>query len=217
MELSLKRGRRFARMTGVGVLLTAGILTTAGSAAAKPPPPPPQPTCGETVTTNVTLNTNLKCPENGLIVGANGITINLRGHTITGTGPSSGQYTGIDIDKQTGVTIKNGTVTGFYIGIGDFFEAGPLVASASPATSGTLPAPGVILPAPGVATPGLQAGPAIGAPAISPAHRPGGGGGGQGITIQGVTADLNQDAGILLETDPGTTIEGCTADEEFIG
>lgn len=86
MGRSFRCGRGLARMTGVGAALTAALLTTAGSAAAKTPPPL---TCASVLTTSVTLRANLTCPENGLVVGANGITVNLAGHTIAGTGSAS--------------------------------------------------------------------------------------------------------------------------------
>ncbi|MDH4358934.1 MAG: right-handed parallel beta-helix repeat-containing protein [Candidatus Berkelbacteria bacterium] len=42
--------------------------------------------CGDTVTSNYTLSSDLNCPAtNGLIIGASGITINGNGHSIIGT------------------------------------------------------------------------------------------------------------------------------------
>ena len=115
----------------------------------------------------------------------------------------------MNIEEHVGVTIKNGTVKGFNVGIGDFFGIAPAVASAgaSQAATGTLPAPGIT-------SPGIPASPgALGLPAISPASHPGAGGS-QGNEIRGVTADLNQFAGIWLETVSSTTIEDCTANED---
>jgi len=64
-----------------------------------------------TVTANVTLTRNLTCTGPGLIIGANNITINLGGHTITGTGP--GTTIGIHAEGRTNLRIHNGTITGF--------------------------------------------------------------------------------------------------------
>ena len=48
-------------------------------------------TCGATITSDVRLDTDLiNCPGNGLVIGASGITIDLRGHTIDGTGDGFG-------------------------------------------------------------------------------------------------------------------------------
>lgn len=75
--------------------------------------------CGSDVTSNLTLVADLNCSlggTNGLEVDANGITINLNGHSIIGAGGADG-YTGIDMNSRSDVTIKNGTITNFEIGI----------------------------------------------------------------------------------------------------
>jgi parallel beta-helix repeat protein len=72
--------------------------------------------CGETVTTSFQLTGNLDCPQQaGFVVGANGIDVNLAGHTMNGEiAVGAGGPDGID---NTGgyddVTIRNGTITGF--------------------------------------------------------------------------------------------------------
>jgi hypothetical protein len=102
--------RRLAsvRVAVVAVLLAAVFVPVGASAA------PRSLKCGETVTESVTLTANLtNCHGDGLIAGARGITINLGGHTISGTGSGSG-VVGIGLET---VTIENGTVTGFEYGI----------------------------------------------------------------------------------------------------
>ena len=69
--------------------------------------------CGTTVLANLRLDQDLTCPGNGLIVGADGIRINLNGHTITG--PGSG--VGINVAGRTGVVIVGGTVRNFLAGV----------------------------------------------------------------------------------------------------
>jgi parallel beta-helix repeat protein len=69
--------------------------------------------CGTTILANLTLDHDLTCTGNGLIVGADGITINLNGHTITG--PGSG--VGISVPNRTGVLIVGGTVRNFLAGV----------------------------------------------------------------------------------------------------
>lgn len=69
--------------------------------------------CGTTIVANLTLDHDLTCPGNGLIVGADGITINLNGHTIMG--PGSG--VGINVPNRTGVVIVGGTVKNFLAGV----------------------------------------------------------------------------------------------------
>jgi nitrous oxidase accessory protein NosD len=66
-------------------------------------------TCGTVVTTNLTLHADLMCTGDALSVGADGITIDLAGHTISGAGTG----TGISAVRHSGLTVRNGTVADF--------------------------------------------------------------------------------------------------------
>ena len=47
--------------------------------------------CGDTITTDTTLHADLvNCPNNGIIIGADHITLNLNGHRIDGDGTQFG-------------------------------------------------------------------------------------------------------------------------------
>jgi parallel beta-helix repeat protein len=72
-------------------------------------------TCGETVTTSVVLAGDLRCSPGqlGLVIGASGITINLNGHTISQSGDAFGVYD----SGYKGVTVENGTIRNFGIGL----------------------------------------------------------------------------------------------------
>src|SRR5215208_1843011 len=50
------------------------------------------PQCGDTITTDTTLHHNLvNCPNNGIIIGADNVTLDLNYHTVDGDGtPASG-------------------------------------------------------------------------------------------------------------------------------
>ncbi|HEX3393082.1 MAG TPA: right-handed parallel beta-helix repeat-containing protein [Acidimicrobiales bacterium] len=73
--------------------------------------------CGDTITANTTLTANLgPCPNNGLVIGADNIVLNLNGHTISGT-PAPGDGAGVLIPGHTGVKVTNGTVTAFDGGV----------------------------------------------------------------------------------------------------
>jgi hypothetical protein len=75
--------------------------------------------CGAVVTQDTTLTGDLlDCPGNGLVVGADGITIDLNGHTISGQIISGGSpdQVGIENRGHDDVTIRNGTITGFLRG-----------------------------------------------------------------------------------------------------
>ena len=43
--------------------------------------------CGDVITQDTTLDSDLlNCPGDGLVIGADGVTVDLAGHTIDGTG-----------------------------------------------------------------------------------------------------------------------------------
>jgi len=68
-------------------------------------------TCGEVVTEDVLLDGDLTCSGTALVIGADGITVDLNGHTI-----ASEDGEGIGVDNSGGfksITIKNGTIDGF--------------------------------------------------------------------------------------------------------
>jgi parallel beta-helix repeat protein len=89
------------------VLATQGDTRTPTAAVA----------CGQVVKGNVELNSDLNCSGDGLIVGADGITIRLNGHTITGPGPDSSKV-GVSVGNQDGVRIEGpGTIEQFQAGI----------------------------------------------------------------------------------------------------
>ncbi|HVL98011.1 MAG TPA: carboxypeptidase regulatory-like domain-containing protein, partial [Egibacteraceae bacterium] len=73
--------------------------------------------CGDVITEDTTLEADLgPCPDNGLIVGADNVTLDLGGHTIFGT-DAVGDGAGVLIDNRTGVTVRNGTIRGFDGGV----------------------------------------------------------------------------------------------------
>ncbi|MDQ4056369.1 MAG: right-handed parallel beta-helix repeat-containing protein, partial [Thermoproteota archaeon] len=75
------------------------------------------PACGQVVEGLVELNSDLNCIGDGLIVGADGTTIKLNGHTIRGTGPDSSKV-GISVGSEVGVRIEGkGTIEQFQAGI----------------------------------------------------------------------------------------------------
>jgi parallel beta-helix repeat protein len=69
--------------------------------------------CGATIVESHTLDHDLTCAGDGLVVGADGITIDLNGHTITG----SGAGVGVLAAGRSGVLIVGGTIQNFTIGV----------------------------------------------------------------------------------------------------
>ncbi|OGF22639.1 hypothetical protein A2Y83_00385 [Candidatus Falkowbacteria bacterium RBG_13_39_14] len=83
--------------------------------------------CGDTVTSNYILNADLTCTGHGLVVGADGITINGGNHTITGDGGS----TDYGINNTSGydnITIQDfANITNFNTGIFLMMSAGSTI------------------------------------------------------------------------------------------
>lgn len=94
-----------------GSLMAALGLLAQGALAGAPL------SCGDTVMTSVTLTQDLlNCPGNGLVVGADNITIDGAGHTISGNAVdlnSPPSQVGILNNGYENVTIKNVTVENF--------------------------------------------------------------------------------------------------------
>jgi hypothetical protein len=97
--------RRFAALA-VLAFLTVGA-TPARAAG---------PSCGSVVTHSTTLPADLaNCAGDGLVVGADGITLDLAGHTVDGSG--SPDSAGVRLAGHRGVTIENGTLQEFNNGL----------------------------------------------------------------------------------------------------
>jgi parallel beta-helix repeat protein len=103
--------RAFATAALLVLPLLTGLAQTASAQ---------QPACGAVVTHDVKLDADVVCPApgdpTGLVVGANGITIDLNGHRIVGGNTGFGGGGGIGIDNRGGfdrVTVKNGSIDAF--------------------------------------------------------------------------------------------------------
>jgi parallel beta-helix repeat protein len=81
--------------------------------------------CGDTITTDTTLERDLTgCPSNGIVIGADGITLDLNGHTIAGDGKPVRRCPrrqpcdlGVFNERHDGVTVRNGSLRGFAVGV----------------------------------------------------------------------------------------------------
>ena len=91
-------------------LFATGLVLAASPASAA------HVTCGQVITVSTTLDSNVgPCPT-GLVIGANNVTLDLNGFTLSGT-PATGEGPGVDITGRTGVTVRNGTITQFDAGV----------------------------------------------------------------------------------------------------
>jgi parallel beta-helix repeat protein len=120
---------------GAAGLVALSSASTSRSRAAgarrRAPAASPQPKCGGTITADTTLHHDLNnCPNNGILIGADGITLNLNGHTIDGDGtPAAGCDPvkdfcdiGVANDGHDGVTVKHGSMRQMEAGV-NLFQA----------------------------------------------------------------------------------------------
>ena len=102
----------------VGAAVGASVPLTAGAQADAI-------SCGAIVTSDVRLTADLlDCPGSGLVIGAPGITVDLAGHVLDGTGSGAG------IDNEAGhdgVSVVRGTVRDFQFGVHLFQTSGARV------------------------------------------------------------------------------------------
>jgi parallel beta-helix repeat protein len=77
--------------------------------------------CGDVITKDTTLDSDLiDCPGDGLVIGAPDITLDLSGHTVKGNaiGPRDQWTYGIANGYHERVTVRDGTLRDFYVGVG---------------------------------------------------------------------------------------------------
>jgi hypothetical protein len=69
--------------------------------------------CGQTITTSTTLSADLgPCGGNGVVIGADHVTLNLNGHGIRGGGGNVGV-----VSNHAGVVVENGSVSSFGVDV----------------------------------------------------------------------------------------------------
>jgi parallel beta-helix repeat protein len=109
----------FVALSSTSTARSRGSRTRGSAEAAK------QVHCGDTITTDTTLHHNLHCPNNGIFIGADNITLDLNYHTIDGDGtPTAGcdpntEFcdTGVVNFRHDGVTVVHGSVRQFDVGV----------------------------------------------------------------------------------------------------
>lgn len=100
------------------VALAASVIAAVGpTVAAASPAEAAVVGCGQVITESTTLGADIgPCANNGIIVGADNVFLDLNGHTIFGT-PGSGDGAGVLVQDRHGVTVRRGTVTQFDGGV----------------------------------------------------------------------------------------------------
>ena len=111
------------RRVGLALCLLALALASAAGGGALAQTAPLG--CGDTITADTTLDSDLTgCRSNGLVIGADNITLDLNGHTISGDGKPVRRCPrrqpcdiGVFNDRHGGVTVRNGSLRGFAVGV----------------------------------------------------------------------------------------------------
>jgi parallel beta-helix repeat protein len=107
------------------LLVIAGLALVGAASVAAGQVPSAGVECGATITTDTTLDRDLSdCPSNGIVIGADDITLDLNGHTISGDGKPARDCPrrqpcdmGVFNDRHDGVTVRNGSLRGFAVGV----------------------------------------------------------------------------------------------------
>lgn len=99
-------------MPGRSVWTATVVIAVMGLVAA--PAQAKKLSCGDVITKDTVLSNNLKnCPDDGIVIGDDDVTLDLNGHTVDGTGGDAG----VHVDGHTDVTVKNGVVQQFGAGV----------------------------------------------------------------------------------------------------
>jgi parallel beta-helix repeat protein len=115
--------RAMTQRTGLGVCVAATALSfTFGWST--PAANATHVNCGDTITADTTLDSDLvNCPNNGIVIGADNITLDLSGHTVSGDGEKfkpcrEDEFCDVGLlnDGHDGVTVRDGSVSRFAIG-----------------------------------------------------------------------------------------------------
>jgi parallel beta-helix repeat protein len=113
-----------AKPVALGAFITVAA-TVATALGGGPAPAASELSCGDTITADTTLTDDLvDCPSNGIVIGADDITLDLNGHTVAGNGRPVKRCArneicdvGVVNDGHDGITIRNGSVRGFASGV----------------------------------------------------------------------------------------------------
>jgi large repetitive protein len=113
--------RSVSRLAAVALFVAGATVVGVGPAAASALG------CGDVVTVDTTLMSDLvDCPDIGLVIGADDITLDLNGHMIDGDGispvtcPVQGRVCDVGVDNSAGhdgVTIQGGAIQQFNAGV----------------------------------------------------------------------------------------------------
>jgi hypothetical protein len=104
--------RSIVKSALAGIVAVAAVSATPATSKL-----PSEVSCGDTIVADTILDRDLvDCPSNGIVIGADNITLDLNGHTITGDGErfkGCGRRefcdTGVVNDGHDGITVRDGS------------------------------------------------------------------------------------------------------------
>jgi parallel beta-helix repeat protein len=117
---------RAARVAVVSLSAVLALTVVAVMALSRADAAAKQLSCGDTITADTTLDSDLvDCPNNAIVIGADGITLDLNGHLVDGDGTEFAGCdpnaevcdSGIVDDGHDGVTVEHGRVREFGVGV----------------------------------------------------------------------------------------------------
>ena len=116
----LRRREWLSATVALAATVAVVLAVTGGEASAD------HVSCGDTITADTTLHSDLvNCPNNGIVIGADDVTLDLNGHRIDGDGtPAAGcdpetEFCDVGVlnDGHDGVTVMHGSVREFNVGV----------------------------------------------------------------------------------------------------
>ena len=111
--MSIFTRRAAAAASALALAATAALIGSAPASALAGP------LCGDVITVDTVLTADLVCDgtSDGLVIGADGVTLDLGGHRISGPGAYATPYAAVRAAGLTDVVVTRGTVTGFQTGV----------------------------------------------------------------------------------------------------
>src|SRR5215213_5851255 len=125
-RLTLNIGFRPSPKAAVSKAMVLALVVASFTVLGSSPALADHVSCGDRITTDTTLDSDLvNCPNNGIVIGADHITLDLNGHTIEGDGTlvdpcPEGETCDVGVDNSAGhrgVTVKGGSIREFALGV----------------------------------------------------------------------------------------------------
>ncbi len=124
MPANLRPHATPATLVSLAVLVAFAVVGATAASGSRVPAS--QVSCGERITADTTLQQDLvNCPNHGIVIAADGITLDLNGHLVDGDGTPAANCDnqkepcdfGVFNNGHDGVTVMHGSVREFAVGV----------------------------------------------------------------------------------------------------